>query len=66
MKRMLALAAIFCSTVVFAQTDAIDDVIRTESITNSTITTNGRSQRKQNPISPKKALAKIPNALNIM
>jgi hypothetical protein len=44
MKRMLALAAIFCSTVVFAQTDAIDDVIRTESITNSTITTNGRTE----------------------
>ena len=46
MKRMLALAAILFSTFTVAQEAPLDDVIRTESVTNSTITTNGRTETK--------------------
>ena len=46
MKRMLALAAILFSTFAVAQEAPLDDVIRTESVTNSTITTNGRTETK--------------------
>jgi hypothetical protein len=45
MKRMLALAAIFFSTIAIAQEDMLDpNLIRTESTTNSTITTNGETK----------------------
>ena len=45
MKRMLALAAIFFSTITIAQEDVVDpNLIRTESTTNSTITTNGETK----------------------
>ena len=45
MKRMLALAAIFFSTIAIAQEDVVDpNLIRTESTTNSTITTNGETK----------------------
>ena len=45
MKRMLALAAIFFSTIAIGQEDPVDpNLIRTESVTTSTITTNGETK----------------------
>jgi hypothetical protein len=45
MKRMLALAAIFFSTIAIGQEDPVDpNLIRSESVTTSTITTNGKTE----------------------